>query len=527
MVQPSGVVLSRGRILQALRGGRAEKVMPFSSIERVIEGGGGGITILPQNDSDLGPPRTLHGIAAVTVLAAWWTSMGRADARLMAAPATYVGALGIARRGAVLAGPAGLAFVPTGWTGAVDDTLVRIPQDRVQGVRRSGPGRYVVVGEFPGELRLDASLDHLAVLLSRSFDPGTATPRVGGIVTVPVVWQTDDQMAWRGVVSVASGRMSIAALGGGTETVDSPAHLVEQVRLVASGDCPELVCRLGGHLHTLRPLGPDGLLRRLDVVLQKARRTVARPRIDRERWEKFAGSHRVVRLFRGASEEGVLEAVQVKVSDSGIRLRGRPREGALSSARVDLGSRIRVTVPRGRGWHHFVGTVCNLVEEIGPGAVVESVDLLVLPVADGPSAESGRRSYHRVTFDEPVPVPVQRLGRTGRRDWFTAEMFDLSAGGVGARLSRPVSVGQRYRLTLPVGEECLSLEAEVAHCRMMDGCSDAWVVGFRLLGVTERLRSLLQREVLRQERVALVKRRRRVELRATGTDHRRAHGRRA
>jgi c-di-GMP-binding flagellar brake protein YcgR len=161
------------------------------------------------------------------------------------------------------------------------------------------------------------------------------------------------------------------------------------------------------------------------------------------------------------------------------------------------------------------------VHEVGPGATVSIVDLLLMPMANALSVDSGRRSYHRVSFEQPVSFPLRRMGWTDT-EWFTAEMLDLSAGGLGARVSRSVAVGERFRIELPAREACSKMEAEVVHCRPVGRRGGDWQVGFRLLGVTERVRSLLQREVLRQERLELVKRRKRVELRSTGTESRRA-----
>ena len=516
VIRPQALVLRRGRILQTFRGGRSEKVIPFGQIAQVTEGGAGGVTIVPKPDANIGPSRTLHGIAAVTVLAAWWASMGSSDARLMSAPASYQGTLGVARSGVALAGPAGVVFVPTGWTGAVEDTLVRIPHGFVEGVQQTRPGQYRLMGEYGGELLVESNLDHLAVLLSRVLDPGTSAPRVGGIVALPVVWQVEGREAWRSVVSIAGSRFTLSTPGADVEALDVAGGQVERLQVVLSGPTPLLVCRIGGERHTLRPLGAATGLRRLDAMLQAACGDVDTPMVDLFRWRRLVGMHRVARLFRGAAAEGVLEEVAIKVSPDGIHLRGRPRTGVLAAQHFTPGTRIRVTLPKGRGWQQFVGTVRSLVHELGPGASIVAVDLLLLPVADGPKVGAGRRAYHRVTFGAPLSFPIQRL-RLVDGDWFSAEMLDLSAGGFAARMSRPVAVGDRFRVDLPTREWSAPMEAEIVHCRPVRGSSDAWLAGFRLLGVTEKHRSLLQREVLRHERVQLTGRRNRTVVRATGT----------
>lgn len=516
VIRPCALVLRRGRILKTFRGGRSEKVIPFGQIAEITEGGAGGVTIVPKPGANIGPSRTLHGIAAATVLASWWASMGSADARLMSVPASYQGTLGVARNGIVLAGPGGVVFVPTGWTGAVEDTLVRIPHGFVEGVQQSSPGQYRLMGDYAGELLLESNLDHLAVLLSRVLDPGTSAPRVGGIVALPVVWQLEGREAWRSVASIAGNHLSLTVPQRDVEALDVVGGQVERLQVVLSGPTPLLVCRIRGEVHTLRPLGSASGLRRLDAMLQAACGDVDTPMVDLFRFRRLVGKHRVARLFRGASAEGVLDDVDIKVSSSGIRLRGRPRTGVLSAEHFRPGTRIRVTLPKGRGWQQFVGTVRNLVHELGPGASIVAVDLLLLPVADGPKVGAGRRSYHRVSFAEPLSFPIQRL-RLVEGDWFAVEMLDLSAGGFAARLPRSVQVGDRFRVDLPTREWSAPMEAEIVHCRPVRGTSDAWLAGFRLLGVTEKHRSLLQREVLRQERVQLAGRRNRTEIRATGT----------
>jgi hypothetical protein len=516
VIRPGALVVRRGRILQTFRGGRSEKVIEFGQIARVTEGGAGGVTIVPKPDANIGPSRTLHGIAAATVLAAWWASMGSVDARLMSVPASYQGALGVARSGIVLAGPGGVVFVPTGWTGAVEDTLVRIPHGFVEGVRQTRPGQYQLMGEYAGELHLESTLEHLAVLLSRVLDQGTSAPRVGGIVALPVVWQLEGREAWRSVVSIAGSHLSLSVPGADVEPLSVAGGQVERLKVVLSGPTPQLVCRIAGEVHTLRPLGAASGLRRLDAMLQGACGDVDTPMVDLFRWRRLVGLHRVARLFRGASAEGVLEGVEIKVSASGIRLRGRPRTGVLSAEQFSPGTRIRVTLPKGRGWQQFVGTVRNLVHELGPGASIVAVDLLLLPVADGPKVGAGRRSYHRVSFAAPLSFPIRRL-RLVEGEWFAAEMLDLSAGGFAARVSRPMKVGDRFRVDLPTREWSAPMEAEIVHCRAVRGASDVWMAGFRLLGVTEKHRSMLQREVLRLERVQLAGRRNQPEIRATGT----------
>jgi c-di-GMP-binding flagellar brake protein YcgR len=173
---------------------------------------------------------------------------------------------------------------------------------------------------------------------------------------------------------------------------------------------------------------------------------------------------------------------------------------------MEPGTRLRITLPQGRGWQHFAATVKRIDFRSDPREDVEDVEMVVFPVVDGPHAEDGRRAFHRVSLAEATPFPIQRQRLTEqlRRE---AHLLDLSAGGFGAVLTEPITVGDLFRVELPLGEWCAPLEAEVVHCRPVRGSTSTWQAGFRLVGITERHRSLVQREVLRRERAQMPRRR--------------------
>jgi|GEM_PF-2985755 len=510
VVMPKALILRRGRILQALRGGRSEKRIPLADIERVEPAGGGGVTLIPRKGTRVGPARTLHGTAAVTALAAWWATLGRPDVRLVGAPATFVGSLGVARSGFALGGPAGVVFVPTGWAGTVDDTLVRIPLPTIAGVSKVNATHVRIHGDYPGELRLDAAvatIDALASWLGRVVETLDEAPRVGGLVAQDVIWQLDEQEAWRSFLSVTEGKVSLRTTRGPSKSIQVPVGRVERLRLDIKSRDPVFVGRVDGQVHTLRPLGSVGGLERMDRLLRAGRGDINVGTVDLYRWQRLAGSHRAARLFRGAEAEGTLQQVDIKVTAQGVRLRGRPRSGALATRHLEQGSRIRVSLPQGRGWQHFSATVRQLVHKVGDAATIDSVDLLLIPIADTPTVGNGRRAFHRVSLADSVPFTIQRLKLT-EATWFQGEMLDLSAGGFGATVPRRVSVGDQFRVELPMKEWCPPLEAEVVHCRKVRGTAGHWSAGFRLLGVTEKHRAMLQREVLRYERAQLAEKRR-------------------
>jgi c-di-GMP-binding flagellar brake protein YcgR len=74
------------------------------------------------------------------------------------------------------------------------------------------------------------------------------------------------------------------------------------------------------------------------------------------------------------------------------------------------------------------------------------------------------------------PVTCARLGRSGEvAEEFEAETVDLSAGGVRFITDRSLSVGDRLRLELRLGEAASMLEAE-AHVVRLESAHDGRVV---------------------------------------------------
>ncbi len=513
IVEPGGLVIRRGRLLRALRGGREEKRIPFSSLDRVTMGSQGGATLVPNVSANVGPPRTLHGPAALVAVAAWWACLGRDDARLVGAAATHVGPLGLRRSGLALGGPAGVVFVPTGWVGSVDDTLVRIPIDAVQGVERSGVSTVRFITTTNEELHLDsavASVGETAAWLARSLPEKESTSRLGGLFKQAVVWQVDEQGASLGVLSAGHGRLTLSSAVPDVADVSVAVGQVERIRLDLDSKDPVSVLRVGGAVHTLRPYGDVELLERLDALLQAGQGDMGLRVPDMKRWRALAGSHRMARLFRGAGQEQSLTDVSVQVTRRGMRLRGTAAPRGTGGPELVPGGRLRVSLPSGRGWQHFSASVRRVVHEVGDSAESSAVDLLLVPVMEGPQVGNGRRAFHRVEDPDQTSFVLSRPRGRGQV-WLEATLLDLSAGGFLARMEFRAGLGSRFTVELPTMEWMPALEAEVIHVRA-EGSVKAWKVGFRLLGITEKHRSQLQREVLRRERDALSARRRKVDV---------------
>jgi len=513
VVEPNGLVIRRGRLLRALRGGREEKRIPFSALDRVTLGSKGGATLVPKIAADIGPPRTIHGPAALVAVAAWWACLGRDDARLVGAAATHIGPLGLRRSGLALGGPAGVVFVPTGWVGTVADSMLRIPIDAVLGVESSGVSTVRLLTTTDGELHLDsavASVDQTAAWLARSIAVTEQRPRVSGVLVNPVVWQVDTRGAWRADLVAGSGRLTLSAAVAGATRVSVPVGQVERVRLDMGSKDPVFVLRFSGAVHTVRPQGSVAALERLDTLLQDGLGEMGFPVPDMKHWSGLAGSHRVARLFRGSAQEQSLSDVSVHFTRRGMRLRGSPISGEPGLPELAPGVRLRISLPSGRGWQHFSASVRRVVHEVGDGAAISALDLLLLPVTERPQVGSGRRAYHRVEDPDETSFVLSRPRGRGPL-WLEATLLDLSAGGFAARVEQRVSVGDCFSVELPTLEWMPALEAEVVHVRAATG-RDEWRAGFRLLGLTERHRSHLQREVLRRERGALACHRRRVKV---------------
>lgn len=528
VVLPDALVLRRGRVLQALRGGRSEKVIPFSAIERVAASGAG-VGIRPRSTTEVGPERTLHGTAATTALAAWWATGGRSDARLVGAPASYVGPLGVGRSGFVLGGPAGVVFVPTGWASTVDDTFVRIPLPSLRGARVVSASDVVLVGSYPGELRVDADaapLSALAEWWARSSSRTGPRGKGRGPFVQPVIWQRGDRQLWRAELTVSGGVWSLAAEG--LDPLRLPMGRVELLQVEVSGSAASMTCGIEGQEHTLFPLGGTAVVRRLESMLRAARGETSSATVDPTQWLRLAGAHEEARLFRGAAAEGTLRDVRIEVGSEGLRLRGEPVGGGLATRHLDDGMRVRVSLPLGRGWQHFTAAIRRIDRRPGAQAAAGGVELLLVPIADGPKKGHSRRAFHRVALDGAPAVPMRRQEPARRRvpservlrpdawrrgarpdaGWFQAEQLDLSAGGFSALVDEPLARGDRLRVELPTTEHCPPLVAEVVHSRPSREEPGRILAGFRLLGLTEQHRSLLQREVLRRERDELARRRR-------------------
>ena len=522
VVEPGALVIRRGRVLRALRGGREEKRIPFGSLERVSMGLQGSATLVPKASAEVGPSRTLYGPAAKVAVAAWWACLGRDDAGLICAAATYVGPLGLKRSGLAIGGPAGVVFVSTGWASAVDDTIVRVPIDAIAGVERADSPAFVrllTTGE--GELLLDsavASVDQVAAWLARTVPRMSRSPKVDDMSEQPVVWQIDDRGAWTADLSVVEGRLFVSARRDDGPRAWAPLGQVERIRLDVGSDRALCMLRFAGVVHTIRVSGARSLLVRLDELLRARAGDTGAPSLNMKYWKGLAGKHRVARIFQGAESELSLHEVSIRLSPEGMRLRGSVVPGVRDVPELSPGMRLRVSLPNGRGWQHFTATAARVLRELAEAGVAAGYELLLIPVADRLKMGDGRRSYHRVEDPEQTNFVLSRP-RGMQTVWLDAALLDISAGGFAARLPYQPVIGERFSVELPTAEWLPNLEAEVIHIR--SGAEpESWRVGFRLLGLTERHHSQLQREVLRRERDVLAERRRSIELQERPASHR-------
>lgn len=493
--------VQRGRLLQALRGGVQAIELPLADIDRVEATFGGGVLLHPRPGARLGGITTLHGEAAALALAAWWAMGGAEDGRVVATRASEALGAGLVRSGIAVGGPAGIAFVPTDWTGSLDDTLRRLPLRQIEqlatvadGVQVTGRGGVCLTLAKPV-----ATLSGVAAWLSHELGRDTLAPartQVGGFMEARVLWQVDDGACVVASVQVAQGRMSLATPAEGRQPLTVPVGRVEHLESRDS----RLVVRMAGSVHTLTVLGAQSqrVCRRL-AGLVASRPLLGGQRVDLESWRPLCGSHHTARVFQGAGVEDTLHDAVVDIVAGGLRLCGRSVETGRPP--FEAGVRVRVTLPDGRGWQHFSAMVGSHSQ--ASSGQVTSVELLLEPVDAAPRAGPRRRALHRVADHELSPFFVTRAGDPAER-LLDARLVDLSAGGFGAWLTERASSGDRFMVELPTAAAGPALLAEVVYARWIPGPQGRTTAGFRFVGLTEGVRARLQREVLRRERVSMM-----------------------
>jgi hypothetical protein len=261
----------------------------------------------------------------------------------------------------------------------------------------------------------------------------------------------------------------------------------------------------------VRESGSRSTLVRLDDLLRVGAGDTGTRILNMKYWQGLVGKHREARIFQGSESELSVREVSIQLSPDGMRLQGSLVPGVTDVPELRPGMRLRISLPSGRGWQHFSATACRVLHELAEADAPIGYELLLIPVSDRLKVGDGRRSYHRVEDPDQTSFVLSRP-RGLRSVWLDASLLDISAGGFAARIPYEARIGERFSVELPTTEWLPNLEAEVVHIRAVAGPS-FWRVGFRLLGLTEKHHSQLQREVLRRERDVLAARRRSVELR--------------
>lgn len=505
-VLANGVIFRRGRVLRALRGGRLEKRIPFDAIESVVSGPGGGVILSPKAGSGAGPARTLHGVAATTMLAIWWVLQGQPNSRIVGAEAFVDSRFRLRRSGVAFGGPAGIVFVPSGWLSAVDDSVVTVSAADIYGFDSTPDGVKVLTGSdvdltLQGRL---SSMEGIAGWFARISPRPKGDGEVG---EAKVVWAADNQTIRRAELTIEDSDLVLRDERGEL-SLRAPLGRVELTRLELDTPNPRVQVRVEGIPHVMRPLGRTELLASLYTILKENRGELGLHMVDPDSFKRVAGEHAWVRIFHRAGVEVVMRNIRADVRDDGIHLEGML--GGDDRFVIATGARVRVSIPSGRAVLEFAA---SLVEAQTHADDSRRLSLRLIPGLDEITTTEGRRVFHRIEaptediFVKCFPVGGRAPGGQkgvwpGARPPPSVEyrLVDISAGGVCLRMPSEPEIGTRMRVRLPTREAVGDLEVEVVHVQAERKESSSYRVGVRVVGITEKVRAVLQREVLRYER---------------------------
>jgi c-di-GMP-binding flagellar brake protein YcgR len=104
--------------------------------------------------------------------------------------------------------------------------------------------------------------------------------------------------------------------------------------------------------------------------------------------------------------------------------------------------------------------------------------ILGMPPGDGTCGGVERRAFVRYACKGPIAFQPLEPDQTS---WL-AEIMDISAGGVGMRISSSLAIGAVLALELEIIGEARTIPARVVYCRPTE-TGDYWLVGCEFIDV--------------------------------------------
>jgi hypothetical protein len=491
-----GIVLSRSGMTRSVYG-TYEETYRFSEMQAADDGKG----VWVSDETGARPARHVVGGAGRLLQKILGLLDPDCEQAIVAKPGHTITRFGLLVRGMVVGGPGGILLVPDGLYGLLPGGLIHVGMEDVERVERES--EHIAVHTTSGRCRRlfleadDLSLFQFAGWWARMLD--TTCERGGPSESLPAVWVEQSGRIWRGQVDLVDGGIHLASACGTAELSSSGlmTHIVPPEGAAADDGWIRLQVR--GQVHRLWLHGGAGHREQLIAHLAAHVHTSWRDDFDGQNWSECAGTWASVRVTSPGDTEVVLRNVRIEVSTMGLVLRhDQPPEVSLLASQVRRQVLVQLVRPRKRLRMRVIHR--GVVREITSGETPHMCFRhALLPLRPHPELLPTRRAYFRVAAEEPILV---ELLLSSQKRPVRGEMIDLSATGTRIRLFEPFEPpAEMVRVRFPGSDHrMLQLRGEVLHSTEKKEHTE---VGIRFAKLNEKVRTRVQREVLRLEREAL------------------------
>lgn len=551
--------VERGALLAMIRSGERELELPLLEIESVSFGDEGqAVTIKASAAREV----TLNGDEAIRIGAMLW-ALGVPGRPTPAEPDELVSGLGVRVNqavdtpGAVVVGPRGLAFAPSGllrqlvggaslridgplivgaWLESTDLLAVhhgdatqrfRVPEAAalLQALRKAMSRAATASVDPGGRLPIESAQAHL----DRRVDEQPPPPEPGDpLLAGRGIWTPDEETALR--VTILLGSEHVLLLPDEPER--GSWHMTTGKLRRGDGpndpvDSPLLRLSSRDQTTIVRPVGGAAFVREFWRGAAPHQYVVPGEEYDPEPWRGVVGPARFLRLTPENLREQIHRPALLVQRDDGVSVILPPHEPWPWSQ----GEFLRAEVSRPRGVFRFAAQFLRedptaeipreAMSLLGTPRDAEFRTMVLMPGPLPPALKAPKRALLRLPTDEPVTYVVRSIA--GPHDDSTpppgteieGRLADLSASGCAIQTRRPIPTGSQ--LTVVPGEQSrYSFPAEVMGLRVMPEATRLsptfeFELGVRFMGLNESRLSWLQREVLRRQR-------KRVTIRAAATE---------
>jgi hypothetical protein len=559
LLDTHALYIERGALLAMIRSGQRELALPLLEIESVsFADDGQSVTFKASRAREV----TLNGDEAIRVGAMLW-ALGVPGRPTPAAHDELVGSSGIRinqavdATGAVVVGPRGLAFAPSGlfrqlvggaalritgpsvggaWLEPNDTLAVqhgnathrfRMPEaaSLLQALRQAMSRGEEQEVDSGGRLPVEIAQGHLAGRAEEDPPP----PDPGDVLLAGRgVWTPDEETALRATIVLGAAHVLLLP--------DDPSRAAWRMPTgrLRRGDGPDdpvdsPLLRLSGRAHTtiVRPVGGPAFVREFWRNAAPHQYVVPSEDYDPEPWRGVVGPARFLRLTPEDLSEHVHRPALLVQRDDGVSVILPP--DALWP--WNQGEFLRAEVSRPRGVFRFAAQFLRedttteipreAVAQLGTARDAAFRTMVLMPGPLPPALQPPKRALLRLPTDEPVKVIVRSIA--GDDDESTplpgaeleGRLADLSASGCAVQLRRAIPPGSQL-MVIPGGQGRYLFRAEVMGLRVMPEAVRLapkleFELGLRFMGLNESRLSWLQREVLSRQR-------KRLTIRATATD---------